>query len=304
MGSSGNTFLVLLKRFSAYCLLGPTRARRQALLRSGCSLVCALLLFGSVAGAQVNIYMRSFDNARTGANLQETTLTPASVNSTQFGKLFTVSVDGEVYAQPLYVSKLSIAGGTHNVVYVATMNNSLYALDADTGAQLWTRNFGPGIVSEEVENDQNISWLSTIGILSTPVIDPTTNIMYLTHAQETHVNGSPVYQYFLEAVDITTGNQVLGSPVEITAKYTDADRTTPLVLNPQIQNQRSALALANGNVYFAFGSHEDIGAYHGWVLSYNEWTLGPKRRLCRHADRDRVWSRRRYLDGRLGARHR
>ena len=89
--------------------------------------------------AQVNVYTRSYDNGRSGANLQETILTPANVNSTSFGKLFTFHTDGEIYAQPLYVSKLAIAGGTHNVVFVATMLNTIYALDADTGAQLWSQ---------------------------------------------------------------------------------------------------------------------------------------------------------------------
>ncbi|AXC13691.1 hypothetical protein ACPOL_4418 [Acidisarcina polymorpha] len=226
-----------------------------------------------MAKAQVNIYTRSFDNARTGANLHETTLTPGNVNTSKFGKLFTVDVDGEVFTQPLYVSNLQIAGGRHNVVYIGTMKNSVYALDADTGERLWSKNFGPTIVSHEVENDENINWISPLGILSTPVINPETNIMYFTHASEIHVNGSPEYEYYLVAVDITNGDPVLGSPVKITASYKDADRNTPLVLNPKIQNQRSSLALANGNVYFAFGSHEDIGAYHGWVLSYNASTL-------------------------------
>jgi hypothetical protein len=148
--------LVVLLKLSCACFSQPAmRGRRLALLRSGSDWACVLFLMlplGRVAGAQMNIYTRSFDNARTGANLQETTLIPANVNSAQFGRLFTVNVDGEVYAQPLYVSKLQIAGGTHNVVYVATMNNSLYALDADTGAQLWAENFGPGIVTSEVAN--------------------------------------------------------------------------------------------------------------------------------------------------------
>jgi glucose dehydrogenase len=110
-----------------------------------------------VAAAQVNVYTRSNDNSRTGANLQETILTPANVNSTNFGKLFTVATDGQIYAQPLYVSNLAIAGGTHNVVFVASMLNTVYALDADTGATLWTQNYGSPIIPQDVESDQNIS---------------------------------------------------------------------------------------------------------------------------------------------------
>ena len=103
------------------------------------------------ATAQVNVYTRSYDNGRTGANLQETILTPANVNSTNFGKLFTVHTDGEIYAQPLYVSNLAIAGGTHNVVFVASMLNTVYAIDADNGAVYWSQNFGSPIIPQDVE---------------------------------------------------------------------------------------------------------------------------------------------------------
>ena len=134
--------------------------------------------------SQVNVYTRSYDGARTGANLQETILTPANVNSTNFGKLFTVHTDGQIYAQPLYVSNLAIAGGTHNVVFVASMLNTIYALDADTGAALWTQNYGSPIIPQDVENDQNISWVTRLGILGTPVIDPATNYMYFVSGSQ------------------------------------------------------------------------------------------------------------------------
>ncbi|WP_161557462.1 lectin-like domain-containing protein [Acidisarcina polymorpha] len=230
-------------------------------------------LLCGIMSAQVNVYTRNFNNARTGANLQESTLSPANVNSSQFGKLFTVNVDGEVYAQPLYVSNLPIVGGTHNVVYVATMNNTVYALDADTGARLWTRNLGTPINTGEVEVGSVLARISPIGILSTPVIDPATRIMYLVHGQDSTVNGSTSHHYVLEALDIINGDRVLGSPKQITASYKDADRNTPLVLNPQIQTQRSSLALANGNVYFGLGANGDHGPWHGWLLSYNASNL-------------------------------
>src|ERR1700734_1953762 len=136
--------------------------RRQALYPSQCrggmtrlsALACLSLLLlvssGIAAMAQVNVYTRSYDTARTGANLQETILTPANVNPTSFGKLFTVPTDGEVFAQPLYVSGLAINGGTHNVVFVASMLNTVYALDADTGATLWTQNYGSPIIPPDV----------------------------------------------------------------------------------------------------------------------------------------------------------
>src|SRR6202167_3460625 len=128
------------------------------------------MCFSVAAVAQVNVYTRSYDNSRTGANLQETILTPANVNSTNFGKLYTFHTDGEIFAQPLYVSNLAIAGGTHNVVFVASMLNTIYALDADTGAQLWTQNYGSPHNPKCVENLQNISFATGLGILTTPVI--------------------------------------------------------------------------------------------------------------------------------------
>src|SRR3984885_7161709 len=236
-------------------------------------LLLLLLLCVHVAAiAQVNIYNRSDDLGRTGANLQETVLTPANVNSNTFGKLFTVPTDGEVYAQPLYVSNLAIAGGTHNVVFVASMRNTVYAIDADNGTVYWTQNFGTPITPQYIQNDQNISWSTGLGILSTPVIDPSTNIMYFVSATQSVVNGNLVFQDHLNALESATGAAVK-SPVNITATYSTPDLTTPLQLVIQRENQRPALALANGNIYVVFGSHDDITPYQGWVLAYNKSTL-------------------------------
>jgi hypothetical protein len=238
--------------------------------------LCMCLLLGSErqTAAQVSVYTRSYDTNRSGANLQETTLTPANVSATTFGKLFTVHTDGQIYAQPLYISNLSIAGGRHNVVFVATMLNSVYAIDADTGTQLWTQNYGTPITPQEVETDQNISWNTGIGILGTPVIDPATNIMYFVSANESKsASGDNIYQNILNAIDITTGLPVLGGPVTITGTYSTADLMTPLVFDAKIHNQRPGLALANGNVYITWASHEDKGAYHGWVMAYSTSNL-------------------------------
>jgi outer membrane protein assembly factor BamB len=231
-----------------------------------------LMCFSVAAMAQVNVYSRSYDNARTGANLQETTLTPANVNSTNFGKLFTFHTDGEIFAQPLYVSNLAIAGGTHNVVFVASMFNTVYALDADTGAELWSQNFGSPIIAEDVQTLQNISFATGLGILSTPVIDPTTNIMYFVSGSQP-ANGAQQYSFNLNAIEIATGLPVSGSPVAIAATYSTPDLTTPLVFSAKTQNPRPGLALANGNVYIAFASHNDITPYNGWVLAYSTSTL-------------------------------
>ena len=238
------------------------------------SLILAFMFaWCEAATAQVNILTRSEDNARTGANLNETILTPANVSSATFGKLFTVPTDGQIYAQPLYMSKLKIAGGTHNVVFIASMLNTVYALDADTGATLWSKNFGTPIVPKEVESDQNITWNTGIGILGTPVIDPSTNYMYFVSGNESKVSGSSVYSYNLNAIDIFTGDPVLNSPMEITGTYSTPDLTTPLTFVPKKQNQRPGLALGSGNVYVAFASHEDSQPYHGWVFAYSASSL-------------------------------
>jgi hypothetical protein len=229
--------------------------------------------FSSIAAvAQVNVYTRSNDNARTGANLQETILTPAIVNPTNFGKLYTIPTDGQIYAQPLYVSNLAIAGGTHNVVFVASMLNTIYALDADTLATLWTQNYGSPIIPQDVEFDQNIAWVTRLGILGTPVIDPATNYMYFVSGAQP-ADGTKIFSYHLNAIDITTGLPVNGSPVTINATYSTPDLTAPLVFNPQMQNPRPGLALANGNVYISFASHEDAPPYHGFVMAYSTSTL-------------------------------
>jgi hypothetical protein len=229
-----------------------------------------LLSFRAIA--QVNVYTRSYDNARTGANLQETILTPANVNAATFGKLYTVHTDGQLYAQPLYVSNLAIAGGTHNVVFLASMLNSVYAIDADTGAVLWTQNFGSPIIPDDVEIDQNIVWSTRIGILGTPVIDPATNIMYFVSGSQP-ADGALQFGFNLNAIDITTGEPVHGSPVNIAASYSTPDLVAPLVFSARKQNPRPGLALGNGNVYIGFASHEDQAPYHGFVLAYSTSTL-------------------------------
>jgi len=221
-----------------------------------------------------NVTTRSYDNARTGTNPNETILSVNNVNPTNFGKLFTVNLNGEVYAQPLYVSKLAIDGGTHNVVYVATMGSTIYAIDADTGAQLWQKSFGTPIVTSEVQSPTgtNINPSSPLGILSTPVIDLATDTLYFVHGNESTANGTNTYSFILEAIDIRTGAKVV-SAVNIAGSYSTADNT--VVFNPQLQNQRASLALANGNVYIAFAGHNDAGYYHGWVFAYAASNLAP-----------------------------
>ena len=237
-------------------------------------MLCLTLVLAAhlASWAQVNILVRGYDNNRTAANLNETILTPANVGSGNFGKLFTVHTDGQIYAQPLYVSNLAIAGGTHNVLYVASMYNTIYALDADTGSVLWKKNYGSPIIPQDVESDQNIVWTTKIGILSTPVIDPAANVMYFVSGYQPS-DGSQEFLYYLNAVDITDGLPVHGSPVAISATYSTPDLTSPLVFNAKIQGQRPGLTLSHGNVYMAFGSHQDNNDYRGWVMAYSASTL-------------------------------
>lgn len=235
---------------------------------------CAVLAGLAALPAQAqNVYTQHNDSARTGANLSETILTPANVNSASFGKLYTVNVDGQVFAQPLYVSGLAIPGkGSHNVVYVATMRNSIYALDADnSGSQIWKSSFGTPVYPPDVEYASNITRGSSVGILSTPVIDRSTNTIYFVSRNESGTGSSGKFSQYLNALDISTGSPKFGSPHLIQASYSTADNT--LTFDPKIHNQRAALTLANGKIYVAWASHDDIGAYHGWVISFNPSTL-------------------------------
>jgi hypothetical protein len=213
------------------------------------------------------------DNLRTGQNLFETTLTPANVNSDTFGRLFAYGVDGQVYAEPLYVPAVNVPGkGVHNVVYVATENDSVYALDADQALPpLWYVSFLDAAenvtpVSSQAVNSGDIT--PEIGITSTPVIDPATGTLYVVAKT---MQGNGACEQRLHALDIATGAEKFGGPVLIRAS-TGANEGN-VVWQPLIQNQRSALLLAGGVVYVAFASHGDQGAYHGWVLAYDAATL-------------------------------
>ena len=212
------------------------------------------------------------DNARTGQNQHETILTPANVNSTAFGRLATLSVDGKVDAQPLYVPNLTIPGqGTHNVLYVATENDSLYAFDADTFAQLLHVSV---LGTDEVpSDDHSCSQVTpTIGITSTPAIDLSVGpngTMYLIAMSK--VSSSGAYIQRLHALDLTTLNEVLGGPIEIQASFPGNGAENKF--NPGVHKERPGLLISGGVVYTSWGSHCDAGSYAGWVISYNETTL-------------------------------
>jgi uncharacterized protein (TIGR03437 family) len=232
-----------------------------------------VLLLASSAFAQVNVLTANYDNQRTNANLQETVLNQQNVNSSSFGKLGYFPVDGEIYAQPLYASGVQIAGqGLRNVVYVVTMHNSVYAIDADmpgSTTPLWQVNFGPSVPSW-VLNFTDI--LPEVGILSTPVIDLTRQVIYIV--SDTLEGGTPVFR--LHALSLGNGSEMLSGPVVISAALAGhgaGNTAGTLTFDPSIELQRPGLALANGMVYLGFGSRGDLDNWHGWLMSYDASTL-------------------------------
>ena len=219
----------------------------------------------TTGGGAVNILTWHVDNGRSGLNNKETSLSPGNVSSTTFGKLFSYLVDGYAYAEPLIVSNLSIKGGTHDVLYVATERDSVYAFDADTfgsGTPLWQ----VSLLKSGETPLTGASVLPNQGVTSTPVIDSTSNTIYVVSAQKS----GGVSSYRLNALDITTGAQKFGGPMTIQASTpgTNSTNVNGVVSLPGGCVQRAALLLANGNVYIGFGS-----CHSGWLLSYNATTL-------------------------------
>src|SRR5580704_4500715 len=246
----------------------------MAICYIGMLVVSLFCILTSVLQAQVNVTTYHNDNARTGQNTQEAILTPANVNSSQFGKLFSVSVDGWVYAQPLYLSNVTISGGTHNVLYVATEHDSLYAIDADSGTIYWQISLIPsGGSTVNSSTDLGCGDLvPEVGITGTPVIDPTTGTIYLV--AKSKVNGSLVQ--YLHAIDVATSAEKFSGPVliEATVPGTASDGNgTTVSFNPHFENQRAGLLLENGHVVIGWSSHCDISPWHGWIMSYSAGTL-------------------------------
>ncbi len=210
-----------------------------------------------------------YDNARTGATLTETTLTPANVNAQHFGKLFSLPVDGDVYAQPLYLPNIDIPGkGRHNVLYVATEHDSVYAFDADSSSPepLWRVSFLKDGVKTVRAQDVRCPFINPeIGITPTPVIDYPSGTMYVlarTRESDGALSGDR-FVHKLHALAITTGVEKFGGPVEIKAPG----------FNPLRELPRAALLLSKGQVYLTWGSSCDVGPYHGWVMAYDAQKL-------------------------------
>ncbi len=218
------------------------------------------------------VFIYHYDSQSTGQNTQEYALTPSNVNSSTFGLLFTCPVDGFMFASPLYVSNMAFGSQKRNVVFIATEHDSVYAFDADSPSciQLWKTSFLSSGVTPVAPADtgDGVSLVVEFGITSTPVIDPTTNTIYVVANTKEIVGAgcsatSPCYFYRLHALDLTTGAEKLGGPVLITAPN----------FNPLFQMQRPALLLNNGSIYVGFGAHADLNTWQGWLIGFNAATL-------------------------------
>lgn len=254
----------------------PSRAIPPALFSNRAARSLGLTLLACVALLSPALAQSSFvtsrgNSARTGANTNETLLTPANVNKNSFGRLFSFPVDYVVLAQPLYVPNVDIPGqGTHNVIYVVTQMDSVYAIDADTGTQLWYASMlnGGTTASGQYLPCGTGAGFNQEGIPGAPVIDPVTNTLYLVAKT---VLGTTV-RHHLHALDIATGNERAGSPVLIQAQtLSNAGRT--MVFNSKYQKNRPGLLLLNGVIYIGFGSNYCNGNNSGWVLSYDPYSL-------------------------------
>ena len=287
-----------------FSIKGKVFSRLSAFIALGALLACVFSAAQPApnSGGAVDVLTQHNDSTRTGANLSETILKPSNVNAKQFGKILDVPVDGQIYAQPLVVAGLRIGGRVRNVVYVATAHNSVYALDGDTGQQLWMKNYGPTMPTPNAylpAVSSNIPYKDINpehGTSSTPVIDKESGTMYFTtyvqkphnHLQSESVAPTISWYHYLHAVSLMDGSPKFGSPSEINACVNSSlaldinagkahrgrhQVNSQLCFDPLQHMQRPAVLLvkpagALGQVILAFGSHGDYDPYHGWVMSY------------------------------------
>jgi hypothetical protein len=228
------------------------------------------LTVNAVQTSSVNVLTYHNDVARTGQNLNESTLTTANVKSASFGIVGNMSVDGGVDAEPLYASNLTLGGGVHNVVYVVTENDSVYAFDADTFAQLW--HVSVLGANETASDNRGCGQVSPIiGITATPVIDLSAGVHGEIFVVAMSLDNSGNYHQRLHALDVTSGAETSGSPMTVEATFPTTSGTT--TFDPKQYKDRAALLLLNGVIYTSWASHCDDGPYTGWVIGYNEKTL-------------------------------
>jgi hypothetical protein len=243
-----------------------------------------VLVVAAVMGAgPVRITTSQYDNARSGANVSETILSLRNVNGRQFGKIWSLPVDGDVYAQPLYLPNINVPGkGAHNVLFVATEHDSVYAFDADQNSPipLWHVRLLPSgkLAAPVSDSDVHCPFISPeIGVTSTPAIDIGTGTLYVLARAKTWTSRSDIqYLQQLHALAITTGVEKFGGPVEIRASVAGTSVWSSggqVSFDPLRENPRSALLLVNGSVYLSWASSCDVGPYHGWVMAYDTRTL-------------------------------
>ncbi len=259
--------------------------RYAAVVRCSCFAVW-LFLSSTVAVAQVAVTTYHNDSYRSGSNTQETVLTLSNVTMQSFGKRFTFAVQGYVYAQPLYLPGLTIGGTVHNVLFVATEHDQVYAFDVNSGQQLWRTNFLSiagirYVISPVSSGDVGCGDLvPEIGITGTPAMDTTTGTMYLVAKTKQYdaVTHTTSFYQTLHALDVKTGlDKVAPHIISATAHGNGTGSIGGiLTFDPLVEAQRSALLLLNGQVVIAWASHCDLGNYHGYVMSFNESNLLPK----------------------------
>jgi hypothetical protein len=246
----------------------------MSLFRTVPRLTAFILLAAAIDFAQpVAVVTYHNNNDRTGVNQSETALSPSTVSESTFGKLFSMPVDGQVYAQPLYVPAVSIGGASHNVAYIATENNSVYAFDADnaSGQVLWHANFGPPIPCASIPGcDRDLQ--PTIGITSTPVIDQGLGTIYVV--AETYVSNTA--NFYLHALNYANGQERPGSPVLITGSVLGTAPDSAggkLAFNALMHWQRPGLLELNGDIYIGFAGHQDTTPFHGWLFGYDALSM-------------------------------
>jgi outer membrane protein assembly factor BamB len=240
----------------------------------------SVLIFLTVAAPTAlseDVRTYHYNNARTGLNSSETILTTSNVNSAAFGKLFSLSVDGLVDAEPLYLSSVSINGVMHNVLIVATEHDSVYAFDADTGVRIWR--ISTLKAGETTSDDRGCDEVTPeIGITSTPVIwRPNGNGVIYTVAMSKDSSGN--YHQRLHALDVSSGHEMYNGPVDIAARFRGTGDNSSggyVIFNPAQYKERAALLLLEGEVFLSWASHCDIRPYTGWIMGYDATTLVQK----------------------------
>jgi PA14 domain-containing protein/chitobiase/beta-hexosaminidase-like protein/Big-like domain-containing protein len=286
LGQQGGSYLYAISGLSTNTIYYFTAA---AVNSSGSFWASPSLSFATLpTSSAISVLTHHYNNSRTGANTNETVLTPAVVNTNNFGLLKKYTVDGYVYTEPLYVPNVNIPGqGTHNVVIIATEHDSVYAFDADgnagtNGGMLWHTNLGVSALSAS-QNAFGARFCGScypdivpeVGVTGTPVIDPATGTIYLDVFTR-EVTATTNFYHRLHALNITNGMEQPNSPVVVTGSVpgTGVDSVTGVMtFNPARCNERPALTLAGGVVYLAYAGYADTDPYHGWVIGYNATNL-------------------------------